>query len=297
MVRCDLSWRAGLAAEREHLQALSAAYYSGSAGTSDAAFDALKTAYQHDVSLVAGQGDGGAALSLDDTVGAPVAGGAKAEHSAARGGRLLSLAAVHSAAEVRTWWARHVEAHFGGGLQAVEVAVEPKVDGLTLRASYEDGVCVQVRPPAHAAPVRACCLLRGVLRPPPPARPRPPVACTRPHHHMHRRLLVSCRPRGTAGPPPHLWPLAFTNISAQADCSGWALFCAAADFLVSHKMGRTLPAAPFGSSSSPMQTDSAGLARRARFTGSRATVSIHSRRRSSSAVLRVALVCFNSTCV
>lgn len=138
---------AELAEEREHLQALSAAYYSGSPEAADATFDALKQAYERDVSLVSQQDASGADLSLADTVGAPVAVAAiaKAEHTSGRGGRLLSLAAVHSAAEVRTWWQRNVQAHFGETrVEAVEVAVEPKVDGLTLRASYEGGTCVQV---------------------------------------------------------------------------------------------------------------------------------------------------------
>ena len=66
------------------------------------------------------------------------------EHTAERGGRLLSLAAVHSEADLRTWWRRHVTDVLGdeGG---ASVVVEPKVDGLTLRLSYEGGKLIEVR--------------------------------------------------------------------------------------------------------------------------------------------------------
>lgn len=63
-------------------------------------------------------------------------------HTEARGGRLLSLAAVHSADELRTWWRRSVAAVLGPDAASV---VEPKVDGLTLRLTYESGRLVEVR--------------------------------------------------------------------------------------------------------------------------------------------------------
>lgn len=68
---------------------------------------------------------------------------AQVEHTAARGGRLLSLAAVHSEEELRTWWRRHVTDVLGSD-QDASIVVEPKVDGLTLRLSYENGELVEV---------------------------------------------------------------------------------------------------------------------------------------------------------
>lgn len=164
----SVSTPAGLAEQRQHLQALSSAYYAGCPAASDAAFDALKAAFEHDVEEATQLGTETSGLSLADAVGAPaaVAALAKAEHTAQRGGRLLSLAAVHSADEVRTWWQRNVEPHVReAGSEAAEVAVEPKVDGLTLRATYRDGVCVQVRRcdsclllrPGQAPGVRCAC--------------------------------------------------------------------------------------------------------------------------------------------
>lgn len=138
---------AGLTEERSHLQSLSAAYYDGSPAAADATFDALKSNFERDVAQAAQRGADIGGLSLADTVGAPAAvtALAKAEHSAERGGRLLSLAAVHSAEEVRMWWRRNIQPHLGEALsEDVEVVVEPKVDGLTLRASYQDGICEQV---------------------------------------------------------------------------------------------------------------------------------------------------------
>jgi NAD-dependent DNA ligase len=67
------------------------------------------------------------------------------QHSAARGGELLSLASVHSAEELRTWWDRAVVAKLGD----VAIVVEPKVDGLTLRVSYEAGQLVEVNSAHH----------------------------------------------------------------------------------------------------------------------------------------------------
>lgn len=65
------------------------------------------------------------------------------EHTAARGGRLLSLAATHTEEELRSWWERNVTCKLPG--EAGPIAVEPKVDGLTLRLSYEGGHLVEVR--------------------------------------------------------------------------------------------------------------------------------------------------------
>ena len=88
------------------------------------------------------------AQRLEDAVGSPVSQHsplAKVEHTEAFGGRLKSLAAAHSATEVRAWWERNIEPHFAArGADAVEVVLEPKVDGLTMRATYRDGNCIQV---------------------------------------------------------------------------------------------------------------------------------------------------------
>jgi hypothetical protein len=62
------------------------------------------------------------------------------EHSEARGGELLSLASVHSVEELRSWWERAVLAHVGD----VPIVAEPKVDGLTMRVSYDSGKLVEV---------------------------------------------------------------------------------------------------------------------------------------------------------
>ena len=72
-------------------------------------------------------------------------------HTEARGGRLLSLASVHSADELRTWWQRNVTATLG---PCAAIIVEPKVDGLTLRLTYEGGHLIEVRPPLRLARIR-----------------------------------------------------------------------------------------------------------------------------------------------
>lgn len=78
------------------------------------------------------------------------------EHTAARGGRLLSLAATHSEEELRSWWARSVTNKLSGA--AGPIAVEPKVDGLTLRLSYEGGQLIEVlRCALFLGRVPTCC--------------------------------------------------------------------------------------------------------------------------------------------
>jgi NAD-dependent DNA ligase len=69
-------------------------------------------------------------------------------HTEARGGELLSLASVHSVEELRSWWERAVVANVGD----VPIVVEPKVDGLTMRVSYESGKLVEV----STVPCRFC---------------------------------------------------------------------------------------------------------------------------------------------
>eukprot|EP00892_Ulva_mutabilis_P003460 jgi/Ulvmu1/1486/UM011_0216.1 len=131
------------------LNELSAAYYEGAPKVSDERFDAFKEYFEGHAADLKHRGIDTAGLALSE-VGAPPPPGtalAKAEHSAERGGRLLSLAAVHSAREVRVWWARCADTFLmekGWTADRLYLAVEPKVDGLTLRASYRAGACVQV---------------------------------------------------------------------------------------------------------------------------------------------------------
>jgi NAD-dependent DNA ligase adenylation domain len=143
-----------LHANKELLDAACTAYYSGAdSGISDADFDARKAYHANALeTLWHAAHPAAAALALASPVGAPVARDGplcKVRHDAAHGGRLLSLDAMHSASEVRQrWWQATVEpAVLAHGLDpsTVELVVEPKIDGLTLRATYRDGVCVQVR--------------------------------------------------------------------------------------------------------------------------------------------------------
>lgn len=138
-----------LAQEYSHLQKLEKAYASGAPTVSDSVYDAMKVELlhkartEHPTSTVAQR--------LESEVGSPVSQHsplAKAEHTEAFGGRLRSLAAAHSATEVRAWWEKNIEPHFGANsADAVQVVLEPKVDGLTMRATFRDGDCIQVRQP------------------------------------------------------------------------------------------------------------------------------------------------------
>ncbi|NJR42749.1 MAG: hypothetical protein HC767_08865 [Akkermansiaceae bacterium] len=132
--------------EFHHLQQLEKAYASGSPMVSDPVYDSLKVqllhkARAHGLTSTIVQ-------HLESDVGSPVSQSstlAKAEHTPEFGGRLKSLAAAHSAAEVRAWWERNIEPHFvGKAADDLEVVLEPKVDGLTMRATYRDGECAQV---------------------------------------------------------------------------------------------------------------------------------------------------------
>jgi NAD-dependent DNA ligase len=141
---------ADLMQEYSHLQNLEQAYASGAPIVSDSVYDSLKAQLlqkartQDPASTVVRR--------LESAVGASVSHSsplAKVEHTAEFGGRLKSLAAAHSATEVRAWWERNIVPHFrGGGIDNLEVVLEPKVDGLTMRATYRDGNCFQVLHPA-----------------------------------------------------------------------------------------------------------------------------------------------------
>jgi hypothetical protein len=81
-------------------------------------------------------------------------------HTAEHGGRLLSLASMHSEEELRSWWLRNVVAVLGRDGQVV---VEPKVDGLTLRLSYDSGKLVEVCPYLGQCDLGACRLALGAV--------------------------------------------------------------------------------------------------------------------------------------
>jgi NAD-dependent DNA ligase len=150
-VRYELHSCAGLlGAQRDLILDYDAAYYSSDAPrVSDAEYDALKRNFQARLQNAVDAGIDTSGLEFSG-VGAPVATGgglAKAEHTAARGGRLLSLAAARDEGGVREWWRRNIAPFYtarGKEDKEIEVIVEPKVDGLTLRATYENGKCVQV---------------------------------------------------------------------------------------------------------------------------------------------------------
>lgn len=143
--------------EYSHLQKLERAYVGGAPMVSDSVYDSMKVQLLRKAR--AQDADSMVVERLESAVGAPVSHHsplAKVEHTVEFGGRLRSLAAAHSAAEVRAWWVRNIEPHFGGQrMDDVEVVLEPKVDGLTMRATYRDGNCIQVLHPAHT--ITSCC--------------------------------------------------------------------------------------------------------------------------------------------
>jgi NAD-dependent DNA ligase len=82
------------------------------------------------------------AVGVSVSEGSPLA---KVEHTAEFGGALKSLASAHSAKQVRAWWDRNIVPNFRGvSTDELEVVLEPKVDGLTMRATYRNGSCIQV---------------------------------------------------------------------------------------------------------------------------------------------------------
>lgn len=134
--------------EYSHLQKLEKAYARGAPIESDSVYDSLKLQLLEK----ARKAPASTALAkhLETAVGTPVSQSsqlAKVEHTAEFGGRLKSLAAAHSAEEVRAWWERSIEPHFGTA--DVDIVLEPKVDGLTMRATYRDGNCIQVMYPGQ----------------------------------------------------------------------------------------------------------------------------------------------------
>jgi NAD-dependent DNA ligase len=158
---------AGLSQHRKHLLQLEEAYAAGHPLEADEVYDSLKEQYKRelkDANVRSKQ-----AWQLEVGVGAPLDASSplvKVQHSPARGGRLLSLAAAHSEDEVRAWWVRNIDAYSSAKKVAandVKVVVEPKVDGLTVRASYENGSCVEVRCStdcgAALCSAQQCCLI------------------------------------------------------------------------------------------------------------------------------------------
>jgi NAD-dependent DNA ligase adenylation domain len=173
------SKQADLGLQLEMLQQQRASYYAGTSVVSDEVYDALLANFKAAVQLAEQRGDDvKSSKQFLASVGAPpptqsalappgerkprkpqhvdVSRGDRAaaiqpvRHTPERGGRLLSLAAVHSEAELRTWWQRNVTHVLGTGAASSSIVVEPKVDGLTLRLSYEGGKLVEVRTESSA---------------------------------------------------------------------------------------------------------------------------------------------------
>jgi len=140
------------------LEAAKAAYYNAEPLMSDAAFDTLQRDFRKRLAAAQSSGVDTSAVRAERAlgVGAPVAGGARpSEHSADKGGALLSLAAEHDEAGVRRWFQRSVAPLFAQRQvdpSSVSLVVEPKVDGLTLRATYRGGKLWEV-----GVEGRSCC--------------------------------------------------------------------------------------------------------------------------------------------
>lgn len=132
--------------DASYLRKLEEGYAKGTPSVPDSVYDSLKTQVMR--RALAEDPTGPVASHLQSTVGAPVSQNSplsKVQHTKDVGGRLKSLSAAHSAAEVRSWWERNIVPHFDPkSIDDLEIVLEPKVDGLTMRATYRNGKCIQV---------------------------------------------------------------------------------------------------------------------------------------------------------